>query len=363
MKRDITLDSLRGLLLVVMLIDHLAISLSNYTIHMLGYITAAEGFIFLSGFVAGLVYTGIHDRDGSAALWQAVLRRIRVIYLFHILIFALLLIIGMHSQLLVSAWKETIPYFSDPLMINEPLKALGLGAIFLYQPAYLDILPLYFFFLLATPVALVQFARGRARAVWIGAFSIWLIAQFGALSVFKRSLATYLPVDLGYFDILSWQLLFMAGLYFGFRKRRTKAPASITLDGRLIIVCLIVAVTLCLHRHGYFSALVTVPEALLSKDRLGLIRLVNFAAIAYLVAGLRHQFRRVMTWPWFSSLGQHSLQVYAFHVVLIFLLAPILPMVRSLPQPLSLVITTASVLSLTIPAWIHQRYREVVSQD
>ena len=44
--RDSRLDSLRGLALVIMMIDHLQGELKNYTYHVFGFVTAAEMFIF-----------------------------------------------------------------------------------------------------------------------------------------------------------------------------------------------------------------------------------------------------------------------------------------------------------------------------
>jgi len=355
MKRDITLDSLRGLLLVVMTIDHLGISFSNYTIHTLGFITAAEGFIFLSGFVAGLVYSKIRERQGEAELWRVGLRRARIIYLSHMSIFLLILLISFISKEMAFAWKSTIPYFSDPLLINQPLRALGLAALLLYQPAYFDILPLYFFFLLITPLLLGQFMRGRAKTVIAISAGIWLIGQLGVRSVLKDALAGMMPVELGFFDIFGWQLLFVGGLFFGFNRYRQNDRGLLN-NRALLASCAALALILFLLRHEVIGG--GLSEVLVSRERLGILRVLNFAAIAYLLACARVHLSKILTWRWFTSLGQHSLQVYAFHVVLIFLIAPLVPELRSLSQPMAAAVTIVSVSSLSIPAWFHRLYRE-----
>jgi len=52
MGRDRRIDTLRGMLLIIMTVDHLGGWLTVITGQSLGYVSAAEGFIFLSGFVS-----------------------------------------------------------------------------------------------------------------------------------------------------------------------------------------------------------------------------------------------------------------------------------------------------------------------
>jgi hypothetical protein len=52
--RDSRLDMLRGLCLVLMTVDHLPINpLFRFTNQTLGFVSAAEGFVFISGVVSG----------------------------------------------------------------------------------------------------------------------------------------------------------------------------------------------------------------------------------------------------------------------------------------------------------------------
>lgn len=77
MKRDIGLDSLRGLLLVWMTLNHLGGPLHAYSFQTLGFFSSAEGFVFISGVVAGLVYGRIGLKQGSPAVTNRTLRRAR----------------------------------------------------------------------------------------------------------------------------------------------------------------------------------------------------------------------------------------------------------------------------------------------
>lgn len=355
MRRDITLDSLRGLFLAIMTIDHLALPLSSYTIHALGFISAAECFVFLSGYVAGIVYTKLRVIYGKQSLWQAALQRAGMIYLAHISVFLLLLVTGLYSNFFVSAWKLNIYNFADPLLLNKPLLALALGSVLLYQPTFLDVLPLYFILVLLMPFLLEQFIKGRSLMVILASATLWFIAQFGVLGLITSAVAKYLPIHLGAFDILAWQLIFVSGLYLGFLKYQQRDLTSL-LSNKLVIISLIIATLLFLLRQDLIAINFLESEAIISKERLGLLRLINFAALVYLVGMLRSKFNKLFEWRWLAGLGQHSLQVFAFHVGLIFLLAPM--QISSLPKITSFFVTFLVVLSLAIPAKLHQFYRD-----
>lgn len=360
MRRDITLDSLRGLFLAIMTVDHLVLPLSSYTIHALGFISAAECFVFLSGYVAGIVYTKLRINYGKQQLWQAALQRAGTIYLAHMSVFLLLLVTGLCSNFFASAWKSNIYNLADPLLLNKPLLALALGSVLLYQPTFLDVLPLYFILVLLMPFLLEQFIKGRSLMVISFSVGIWFIAQFGVLGLITSAVTKYLPIHLGAFDILAWQLIFVVGLYLGFLKYQQR-ELTYLLNNKLLVISLVVATLLFLLRQDLIVINFLENETIISKERLGLLRLVNFATLVYLVGLLKSKFNKLFEWQWLSGLGQHSLQVFAFHVGLIFLLAPM--QISSLPKITSLFATFFVILSLAIPAKLHQFYRDYQTVD
>src|SRR5580693_1644014 len=57
LKRSGLVDFLRGICLLLMTVDHLPLTLvRKFTWQTFGFFSAAEGFVFLSGLVSGLVY-------------------------------------------------------------------------------------------------------------------------------------------------------------------------------------------------------------------------------------------------------------------------------------------------------------------
>src|SRR5690606_25348337 len=96
--RDYRLDVVRGLCLWVMFADHLwdtarasgALSSRFFipTFRDIGLVTAMELFVFLSGYVFGLVYSNILDAKGYRACQARALRRAREIYVWNLVALA-----------------------------------------------------------------------------------------------------------------------------------------------------------------------------------------------------------------------------------------------------------------------------------
>ena len=82
--RDLRFDTLRGLFLICMTVNHLPTEIRTVTDQSLGLFSAAEGFVFLSGLVCGWVYTRKLRNGGPHGLWNAALNRAKSIYTWHI---------------------------------------------------------------------------------------------------------------------------------------------------------------------------------------------------------------------------------------------------------------------------------------
>jgi hypothetical protein len=73
MQRRSEVDALRGLMLVWMTLTHLPTGISVYSYQPIGFVSSAEGFIFLSALFTGLIYfrTGLREglgRDATATV-------------------------------------------------------------------------------------------------------------------------------------------------------------------------------------------------------------------------------------------------------------------------------------------------------
>lgn len=94
MKRFLELDVLRGVLLVMMVVDHSPSSLRLFTDEPLGFFTTAECFVFVSAFLAGLVFRKRTEKLGFAAARSSSIHRARRIYQSHLLTVGFAFILG-----------------------------------------------------------------------------------------------------------------------------------------------------------------------------------------------------------------------------------------------------------------------------
>jgi len=318
-RRD-ELDILRGALLVQMAVTHLPTRLSEYTAQPFGFLSSAEGFVFLSAFLVGSTYSRKLIERGVHYVREKLWRRARKLYAAHVGL--LLFLFTIVAAIAVTCGR---PDLRNHLAIyfQAPVRASLAGPLLLYQPPLLDILPMYIVFLALTPLVL-SFAMRRAWWPILSASGLlWLFAQLDGRRLLydKVSAAVGMPLPLeafGAFDWFAWQLVWIAGLWLGSRhaRRPTGAPAR-RHTVRLIFAGMAAGGFLLWRYHGGFG--VDINSALVDKWHVGAVRVLNFAALAYVVnhavlpylAGLR---LRVLAM--FAMLGRASLVVFTAHVPL-----------------------------------------------
>jgi hypothetical protein len=312
--RDLRLDSLRGLLLVSMTANHLPSVFRVFSDQSLGIFSSAEGFIFLSGLLAGWVYTRRLRANGSAALKEAATRRASLIYRWHVVSFLACLCIVQLGQYVFGFCSLTSPQ----LFYTHPLFAAVLGMALLHQPGLLDILPMYCAFVLMLPWVLQALEGGRR--VWVIAVSaaLWLAVQWAP----PIDGAPLYPLHVGTFNLFAWQFLFVLGVVIG--HARAVDPASVRMRPNPVLIPVVAAGAVYLwivNRYGGPQ-----PWAdrtfgiLLNKPAMGFLRLADFGLVAYLIGILAAAFPRLFEWRPFELLGRHSLVVVAAQSVVVMVL-------------------------------------------
>src|ERR1700751_2325780 len=81
------LDALRGLFLVWMTFTHMPTRFSDFVNQPFGFVSSAEGFVFMSGLLVSRVYL-LDARESEDGLWGKVWRRTLKIYSYHLLMLA-----------------------------------------------------------------------------------------------------------------------------------------------------------------------------------------------------------------------------------------------------------------------------------
>jgi len=250
MNRNHQLDFFRGLFLILILVDHYLTYenvVRKFTSEFIGWVSAAEAFVFLSGLTAGLVYTYRLREKGEAFIAAASRKRAWDIYRYHIALLLLTVGVIFSHGAMQHFWEGRYG-----AIVQDPVTATLLGSLLLYQPIYLDILPMYAVFLLFVPLAVRSFEKGNQLPVLSVSFLGYLVGTFDLAPPALGG--GFLPqgIDLGFFSLLSWQFLFAVGLLLGFRTFHGKVGGLQRHKG-LLLAALAVSGALFLLKHSHAS--------------------------------------------------------------------------------------------------------------
>ncbi|MBK3799517.1 hypothetical protein GAY33_09800 [Azospirillum brasilense] len=385
MSRSATLDGLRGYFLVFMMVNHVVLAggvlLAKVNHAELGYVQDAQGFVLLSGIVAGMYYTRVWTQRSPEAARRRLFARARELYVSTMLVIALVTAM----VVLVPGAREPLGGFLGHLAWLEPGTLLA-SALLLHSPTFTDLLIQYILYLAATPLLLRLILDGHARKVALGSAALWAAVQMGlhvpvlsALDAGLGRLSDGLAVR-GPFNPLAWQVLYVAGLLIGSAVQRGRFDTDrwFPVERPPWLVPALVTVVVCAAWHlSFVHELVSpiVGERFLryvDRTEFSLVYLANFTALAYVVswlliagprsshpvaAGTARLLTALFNLPFLRLLGRHSLQVYLFHVLVAYAILLIDLFGGPFNQFTKAVLLLASVASLAIPALWRERSR------
>src|SRR5690606_9516547 len=177
------------------------------------------------------------DKFGTEKVYKKIFSRAWEIYLYHIIILTILTILIQSLDYIRVFWKN------DQLLYDHPVLGWVLGALFLYQPDHLNILPIYCIFLFFTPFAFHLLLRGRFFLLMFLSIGLWIGGLMGLQDVLSTYLERFIPVNLGYFNIFSWQLLFFFSIMLGYLKKEGKLEVWMH-NQKLLAVCIVLGILL-----------------------------------------------------------------------------------------------------------------------
>src|ERR1700686_3202874 len=314
------LDALRGLMLLWITGTHLPTILSTYVNQPFGFFAATEGFIFLSALFTGRIYFRIAERDGYGAMWRKLWLRTRKLYCYQLLLLAFAFVI--EAPIAAHGNKPAVHNLLDFYFNAGRTRAFIDGALMIYRPPLLDILPIYIILLAFTPFAIVLGARLGWKYALAGGFTLWLLSQFGfrifAYHVMAGTFGLQVPLnEMGAFNLWAWQLWWLVGMWMGVRW----AQDDFRLDWvtRMTIPAAIVAVFFLVLRYAQFGGILNFGKfgLLFDKWDFGIARMIDFTAIAILAIRFRALLRPLAT-KTLVTLGQASLPVFCVHLLCVF---------------------------------------------
>ena len=202
--------------------------------------------------------------------------------------------------------------------LDEPHVAIVQALLLRFQPAFLDILPMYIVLLLIFPAVLLGLRR-HWLLVLAPSAALYLVVQ-----IFDISVTAY-PEGHWYFNPLAWQFLFVSGAVLAHLNAEGRdftrlLRVAFPIAAVVFVVALVVRVSWTLH-----TLWEQVPPLLLKqlwpapKDDLSPVRLIPFFALVVLVAVLVPPHARFLASRAARPLvtaGQQSLEIFCLGILL-----------------------------------------------
>ncbi|MBI5877361.1 MAG: OpgC domain-containing protein [Chloroflexi bacterium] len=315
--RDLRLDYLRGFAVFAMIVDHLG---SASWFHPLTggnsfFVSAAEGFVFISGLLVGIVYGDLMRKQGWRAAARKALARAWTLYTLTVPL-TILFVAGIF-------WLN-LPFASWYTIGEDPWRLI-ISIITLQRTfVFADIPLLYTQLLVIAPLGLA-FLQCKSTAPLLGlSLGIW-----GAYQVAPEVMDRF-PWQIEgnwIFHIAAWQLLFIGALALGYH--REEASAWFNDRPRWpMYLALWAAFGLLLYIFPQVNPDDPLAVALFDKGRLGVGRLVSAAIIfplMYLTLTLFWKPLHKMAGWLLNPLGENSLYSYTLHIFWLIVFYTVLP--------------------------------------
>lgn len=386
MKRFEIIDGMRGYFLVFMLINHLVFVGGYWMVEVnhrqFAFVEDAQGFVFLSGLLIGMVYARKMLKHGYEVGRQAIHGRAFELYRYAMGTVMAVLVVQMVLPDAFRLWHNWL----GTTNFDAPLRLAAI-ATFLFQPTFMDILPQYIVYMLVAPLLVWLCLRGKWLHVLAGSLIAWMAAQLGLQRFATEPLNALITGADGQgirasFNMLGWQIVFFPAMVIGVLVAQGKIDwTRIFSPERTWLPKLALAICLFFLPLRIATAWDLLPQPVLEKFAtmeiradFGPVYLLNFAAVAtglawLLIAGPKHRsawirtaagiVTGVFTLRFLRLLGRHSLQVYVWHVAIVYAVYYVDGRTPELSQLTKTTIAVVCIALLALPAlW---REREEIS--
>jgi hypothetical protein len=320
LERRPELDALRGLFLVWMTLTHLPTRFSDFVNQPIGFISSAEGFVFISALLVGRLYIREFVQDPANVrlkLWKRSFK----IYGYHLvmLAFAFTVVAAYAEHTHKAALMNLLDFY-----IARPKAAIVGSVLLIYCPPLLDILPMYVTFLFFTPMILSATMRFGWRIILGASGLVWVLAQLGLRDLAHNWVVhvTHLKIPLqetGAFNLFAWQALWAVGLWLGARTALEREPFR-KVPGWMAAGAAAICLFFIGVRYGWLGPHLT-GQALaneLDKWRIGPLRVVNLISFTVFFYWLRKYVLRILEIEPLPTLGKASLRVFCAHLFFVF---------------------------------------------
>ncbi|MBS0968579.1 MULTISPECIES: OpgC domain-containing protein [Yersiniaceae] len=337
-RRDLRVDMLRGIALVMMVVAHTEVmSVFNiFTWERLGLTTGAEGFVIMAGFMLGMLNRARLQKEYLLTVSYTLVRRAWKIYQVNIIIILSMLLLAKIP--FINTFEVT--HFTDRyagisyslLPVTAQIRETWFNIILYLQigPHQTQILGLYVFLLLASPLMLWMLSRGHV--IWLLLISLGLYVCYqlthARLTVSQFEFA---------FPLLAWQFIYVLGMSCGWYKDEltslARLPFGHVVIGAMVVFALVMMFIAQNHTNPFMPRALmmdVIPPAdfnwfyrtLAAKNGLGPMRVLDDFCLIITVYLVLSRFwtpiNRLVGW-FLIPLGQHSLYTFIIHVYFVLI--------------------------------------------
>lgn len=317
MKRNNKIDFARGLMIFIIFINHISIYFdyistpSRYTLQYFGYTSAAEFLIVISAYSILLSSSNAGgDILDLKTILNLTIKRFYKLYKAHFLTLIFISILTIYLR---------TPAFG--MSINENfrhIKILLFGCLLLFQPALLDILPMYLALTVITPIVLYFFKYKKVHYVLLFSFLLWALAQ--SILVFGKRKYIGGIVTPG-FNILAWQIIYILSLYFFYSRKKIMEYKYFIFSLSLILI-----IVLFLANKDIMDLNINI-SMLTNRKNMGALRVLNLISLVAFVSIfpslISYRLEKIIPSiisNFFIWIGKNSLNLYIIHIVLFYFL-------------------------------------------
>ncbi|MCI0668591.1 MAG: OpgC domain-containing protein [Methylococcaceae bacterium] len=337
--RDLRIDFLRGLVMMVVIVVHLEfISLFGmFAWGRVGMISSAEGFVALSGLVAGIVYRKKAEQDGFWVTAKKLLKRAFLLYRVNVFVILSIAVLGGIPFIDVydlTHWASVTGngpiYDLYPPQGTPWVRIVAQALLLKFVPHQFQVIGLYVVLLALAPLFLYLLVQRKTSLLLGVSWALYLFNQFNPIRL------TGAGFEFG-FPTLNWQLLFINGMAAGYHRDQIAAWFHKANKHFLIFA----SVALCLaflflanNRPNptfwpgpQFSVVdpdlyYALYHYAFQKGGLGIGRVINnlvlYITIYFLLTRYWRVFYEALGWL-LIPIGQASLYVFIVHVYVVLL--------------------------------------------
>lgn len=317
-ERDLRLDFFRGLALWLIFVDHIPNNiLGNVTVRNYGFSDAAEIFVFISGYSAAIAYSRAMQGQGFLTASARILKRVWQLYIAYIFLLAMFFA---HVAYVARTFEN--PLFAEEMgivdLLQQPDVTLPRALVLMFNPANMDILPVYIVLLLTFPLALWLLLRAPIATLMLS------LALYVAAAHFEWYFTAY-PQGYWVINPLHWQLLFVFGAWCAIGGAQKLAPV-LKSPATIVLAILYLLFAFLIVRSWYYPRLSEFKPGWLhdflypiDKTNLDPLRFIHFLCYAVLAAWLVPKNWSALRSRWLRPVilcGQHSLEIFCLGVFL-----------------------------------------------